>query len=183
MQMTLLFTMIKQLCEGAVGAIVATQGKPAVMPKLAGMMELFSTVLAWGNVVKRSACRLGVMRGLELAKSYHPDMKPELLTDGFPEFNADGSPFSDEDYTRIIKETRVSATKIADAMDLSVVEPGYDERNKRLKTNPPEPVVFSLLPSSNPASSDKSVLTGEENDLAIEDLSDIPLYEGYDPEA
>src|SRR3954470_5389219 len=83
MQLLLLFTTIRQLCEGVVGAIVATQGRPTVMPKITGMMELFSTAPAWVDVVKRSTCRLGVMRGLELAKSYHPDINPELLADGF----------------------------------------------------------------------------------------------------
>src|SRR4051812_38599606 len=101
MQLVLLFTTVRQLCKGAIGAIAAMQSKTTVMPKMVGMMELFSTVSSWVDVIKRLACRLGVMRGLELAKSYHPDMKPEMLEDGFPEFNTDAYPFSTEDYSKI----------------------------------------------------------------------------------
>src|SRR4051812_21062225 len=99
-------------------------------------------------------------------------MKPKLPADDFPEFNTDGSRFSNEDYSKIIKDTRVFAMKIADDIDLSVMEPGYDEHNRRQKTNPPEPVAFSSLPPSNPTSSTKPNLGEEEDDLAIEDLSD-----------
>ena len=110
-------------------------------------------------------------------------MKPKLLADDFPEFNTDGSTFSSEDYSRIIEDTRVSATKIADGMDLSMIEPGYYEHNKRWKTSPPKLVAFSLLPLSNPASSTKPCSGEEEDDLAMEDISDVPLYEGCDQHA
>ena len=76
-------------------------------------------------------------------------------------------------------------TKVADEVELSELEPGYDERNKRRKITPPEPVEFSLLPPSKTRTSDPATSTepasGEEgDDLAIEDLSDVELYEGCD---
>src|SRR3954462_7270821 len=101
MKLTLLYTLIRQLCERAIKSMAATQSQPAVTPKLTDMMRLFSTVPAWVGLIKRSTCRIGVMRGLELAKSSHPDMKPELMVDGFPELNVDGSQFSDLDYAKI----------------------------------------------------------------------------------
>ena len=75
------------------------------------------------------------------------------------------------------------ATKIADEVDLSELEPDYDERNKRRKITPPEPVEFSLLPpskanASDPATSTEPASGEKEDDLAIEDLSDVELYEG-----
>ena len=158
--------------------IVVAQGKLVTTSKSTEMMQSFSTVPAWVKLEKRSACRLGVMRGLELSKSYHPDMNPELLVDGFPELKADGSKFSKADYINIVKETRIFATKIADGIDLSNFEPGYDERNKRRKINPPEPVPFSELPppkekSADPASSTEPTSGEEEDDLKIEDFSDV----------
>jgi len=118
-KLTSLYILIKQLCEGAVKSITAAQGKPVTTSKMTEMMQSFSTVPAWVNLAKRSACRLGVMRGLELSKAYHPDMKPELLVDGFPELKADGSDFTETDYINIVKEMRIFATKIADEVDLS----------------------------------------------------------------
>ena len=115
MKLTLMYTLIRKLCEGAIKAIAATQGQSVVPSKLPDLLCSLSTLPAWVGLVKRSACRIGMMRGLELAKSYHLEMKSELLAGGFPELKVDGSPFSEND---CIKETRLFATKIVDEMDL-----------------------------------------------------------------
>ena len=59
------------------------------------------------------------MRGLELAKAYHPSLKLELLAAGFPEFKAVNSKLSKDEHTKIRRETRSAATKIADEMEMS----------------------------------------------------------------
>src|ERR1041385_8238597 len=115
------------------------------------------------------------MRGLALAKPYHPDMKPELLVDGFPELKADGSEFIEVDYVNIVKETRIFATKIVDEVDLSDFEPGYDDRNKRRKLTPPELVKFSEVLSSKtkttlPATSTELASGEDEDDLRVKDF-------------
>ena len=71
---------------------------------------------------------------------------------------------------------------------MSKLEPGYDERNKRCMMVPPEPVDFSLLPAPKQQVPDQSTstepTTGEgEDDLGIEDISNMELYEGCDDQA
>src|SRR4051812_43660011 len=83
MKLTLLYIVSRQPCEGAVRTITATQSRPIGAPKLADMMQHFSIVPTLVDLIKRSACWLGVMHVFDLAESYHPDMKSELLVDGF----------------------------------------------------------------------------------------------------
>ena len=72
-----------------------TQPKPpAPMKRITDIMAPFSVVPEWVRLGKQSACRLGVMRGMELARAYPPGLRPELLAGGFPELKDDGSPFS-----------------------------------------------------------------------------------------
>jgi len=61
------FTLVKQLFEGACKAIGVTQPKPPNMKRITDMMGPFSVVPDWVKLGKRSACCMGVMRGLELA--------------------------------------------------------------------------------------------------------------------
>src|ERR1041385_5089284 len=132
MKLTCTFTLVKQLFEGACKATSATQPKPPSMKRVTDMMGPLSVVSEWVKLGKRSACCMGVMRGLELAKAYHPGLKPELLAAGFPEVKADNSKFTKDDHTKVRKETLSAATKIADGMDLAYLEAGYDESNKRI---------------------------------------------------
>ena len=50
------------------------------------------------------------MYSLAHAKAYFPEMDPALLDDGFPKFNEDGTPFTNKDYLRCVKEIRVAVT-------------------------------------------------------------------------
>ena len=181
MKLTCTFARVKQLFEGACKAIGATQPKPPTMKRVTDMMGPFSIVSEWVKLGKRSACCMGVMRGLELAKAYHPGLKPERLAAGFPELKADGSKFSKDDYNRVRKETHSSATMITDGMYLSALEAGYDGSNKRRRVGLPSPIEFSLLPSpkkiSEPAGSAEPTPGGEEDEQKIDDISDVDLVE------
>ena len=86
------------------------------------------------------------MRGMELARAYHPGLRPELLSGGFPELKDDGYPFSKEDYMKLHKETCPAATQIAEGIELARLEAGYDSQSKRRKMSFPVPAEFSLLP-------------------------------------
>src|SRR3954470_20475582 len=129
------------------------------MKRITNIMDPFSVVPEWVRLGKQSACRLGVMRGMELARAYHPRLKPNLLAGGSPELKADGSPFSKEDYMKLHKETRPAATQIADGIELSRLETGYDSQSKRRKMSFPVPAEFSIMPL--PTESSELVVRGE----------------------
>lgn len=95
------------------------------------------------------------MSALALAKAYHPEMDPALLAGGFPEFNADSTPFTKADFHRVIKETRPAATVIAHGLNLSGFQAGYDENNRRMDM--PQPQPFELIP---PRKAQKGAQTG-----------------------
>ena len=121
------------------------------------------------------------MRGLELAKAYHSSLKSELLASGFPEFKAENSKFSKDDHTKIRRETRSAATKIADEMELSYLEAGYDDTNKRRRVDLPVPTEFALLSSPKKvpesAGSVEPASGAEEDELMMDDISDENLVE------
>ena len=121
------------------------------------------------------------MRGLELARPYHPGLKPELLAGGFPELKADGSPFSKDDYMKLHKETRSTATQIADGIELSRLEAGYDSQSKRRKMRFHVPSEFSLLPSptesSELAGCAEPASSVEGDELKMDGISDVDLVE------
>ena len=97
-----------------------------------------STAPKWLDMWKRSSCRAGAMHMLALVKSYYPNLDLAPLTKGFPEFNADGTPFNKKSYGRVIKQTRSAATKVANALDLSNFKSGYDSNDEKiLEDDPP----------------------------------------------
>ena len=99
-----------------------------------------STMPQWLELWKRSACRAGVMRGLALAKAYHPSFDPAPLLKGFPEFNSDGSRFDKKSYSQIMRKTRFVATQIANKMKLSSFQYGYDKNDEKVVDDEPRRV-------------------------------------------
>ena len=85
------------------------------------------------------------MRGLALGKAYYPNLDPSPLTKGFPQFNTDGSPFDKRSYSRVVKQTRYSATKIANSLKLATLQNGYDSNNEEVLED--EPSWVDLLQS------------------------------------
>src|SRR4051812_29686379 len=122
--------------------------------------------------------------GLELAKAYHPGLKPELLAGGFPELKDDGSQFSKDDYSKLHKEARSAATQIADGIELTRLEAGYDEQNKMRRIGLPSPVEFSLLPSPkktlDSGGSAEPTPSGDEDELKMDDISDMQIKVGHE---
>ena len=72
------------------------------------------------------------MRGLALAKAYHPTFDPAPLIKGFPQFNADGSTFDKKSYSRVVKQTRYAASQIANSLKLITFQNGYDEDGQEI---------------------------------------------------
>jgi hypothetical protein len=71
------------------------------------------------------------MRALALAKVDHPELKPELLASGLPEYVADNTLFGKSDFAKIDKETRQWGTKINEKLNLAEIHPRYDSQNER----------------------------------------------------
>ena len=72
------------------------------------------------------------MRGLALAKAYHPNLDPALLMKGFPQFNTDGTSFDKKCYSKVVKQTRHAGTEIAKSLKLTSFQNAYDEKNEEI---------------------------------------------------
>ena len=155
-QMSGIMTAFRQVYYGSGRALLAAKGSASAPPKqLKEFLGHISTIPEWIERSKRSSCRKGAIRVLALAKANYPDLDPARLSSGFPEFNTDGSKFSDKDYARVMKETRHVATTIADGLDLKNFQPAYDSNGKRITLADPVPQVLApnqSVPPSAPAS-------------------------------
>jgi len=99
------------------------------------------------------------MRVMALAKAHYPDIDPEKLAGGFPQFNLDNTEFSAKDLTAISKETRYAATVIAEELNLERFQQGYDKKGRRIDA--PEPIPAILIPPQLArAGSQKSAVAG-----------------------
>lgn len=91
-----------------------------------------------------------MLRGLTLAKAYHPELDPTLLAGSFPQFKEDNSELTKEDYAAVVKATRHYACAIAREIDLSTYQPDYDENRKNINLELPIPFELVSKPH-NPA--------------------------------
>jgi hypothetical protein len=71
-------------------------------------------------------------------------LDPKEIAGGFPEYNDDGSVFSEADFAKCIKEMRPLACQLAQELDLKKYQPTYDSNNIRLKA--PSFDVVDLTP-------------------------------------
>jgi hypothetical protein len=137
------YKFLVQLYVGGAYCIMAIKNTKAPPHYIMEMLKELSTVPQWIQELKQSASRQGAMYALTRAKAYLPEIEPALLADSFPEFNADGSEFTNEDYVRCMKETRVAATNIAVGLDLEKFQAGYSEDGKRMSMPDPKPVELN----------------------------------------
>ena len=89
------------------------------------------------------------MRGLALAKAYHPNIDLAPLMKSFPEFNTDGTPFDKRCYSRVTKQTRHAATENPKTLKLASIQNGYNAKNEEIFEE--EPPRVDLLQSSGKA--------------------------------
>ena len=69
---------------------------------------------------------------------------------GFPQFNADGTPFDKKCYSKVVKQTRHAALEIAKTLKLTSFQNAYDVNNEEVFED--EPPLVDLLQSYDPAS-------------------------------
>ena len=104
-------------------------------------------------------------------------MEPAELIGGFPAKNLDDMPFSDADYAKVVRETRVAATKIASEIDFSIYQATYDDENKRIR--PPTFTSIKLTaPRCKPSETGSS--SAVEDDSLFKRLSKIQ-WKAKDP--
>ncbi|KAI5003813.1 hypothetical protein ZWY2020_030973 [Hordeum vulgare] len=116
---------------------------------------------------------VGRRKNLDYIKSllaYAPEINPEEVAAGFPQLKDDGSEFVEEDYQRVVKDSRLAATQLSTSLDLPKYQATYDSKNK--KVNPPTFVTTSLTPRrpKNPVDLDadlSSILTDEDDFAAL----------------
>ena len=80
------------------------------------------------------------MLSLSRALAYSSELDPAEMAGGFPEFKDDGSAFTDDDYARCVKASRVLASQLVAGMDLRSYQAAYDDNNKRVQPPTFEPV-------------------------------------------
>ena len=140
-----MYTLVRQLYFGSCEVIKPArnwENPPSTYTEVLGHL---STMPGWIHLLKKSACRAGAMRSLALAKAYYPQLDPAPLASGFPEYNADGTPFDRKTYSRVMKQTRFVATQIANNLKLNTIQYGYNEANKEIVDD--EPQRIDLLQS------------------------------------
>src|SRR5664279_2055772 len=142
-KLTKLYTLTRQLNYGASQAVKCVRNWKNPPRRLSELLKELSTVPQRLQQWKLSACHQGAMRTLALAFAYNPEMKPDQLVGGFPEYNADNNKFDESDFCQVEKATRPFACQIDESMDLSHFQFGYNARNRRIVTKNPKPL--SLL--------------------------------------
>ena len=63
------------------------------------------------------------------------ELDPEELATGCPSLKEDGSPFTAEDFTKIVREMRPFASKLAEESELSKYQAANTAQNKKLKAS------------------------------------------------
>ncbi|KAI5013409.1 hypothetical protein ZWY2020_034521 [Hordeum vulgare] len=63
--------------------------------------------------LKRSAAHKGAFTTLSRCLAYALELKPEEVAAGYPELKDDESEFTEDDYHRVVKESRATATHLA----------------------------------------------------------------------
>lgn len=204
MKLKAAYTLIEQLYTGAQRAISAATHKKQPPSLIKEVLEKLSVLPQRFEELKRSAARAGAITALSRAKAWQAELDPEELATGCPSLKEDGSPFSAEDFTKIVREMRPLASKLALETDLSKYHPVYDANNAKVKAPVHEAVdlipptrkhtfapdidpstlidgeaVFKALTGINLATSDFQPM-GEEEDEPVQDDPESSTREGQD---
>ena len=107
------------------------RGWEGVPRKLHEFLVELTNVPQWIEEHKLSSCRRGAMRVMALAKAYFPELKPDLLARGFPQYKADGSQYTSKDIGKIDKETRQPACIIAEKLKIKELHYGFKPDGER----------------------------------------------------
>ena len=190
-----IYTLTEQLYTGSVLTVKAVMGAKEPITSIKKVLGCLSTLPPQIGELTRSAARRGILTALSRCLAYAPEINVEEVAAGFPQLKDDGSEFVEEDYQRVVKDSRLAATQLAASLDLTKYQAAYDSRNK--KVSPPTFVTTSLTPRrpKNPFDLEAdlaSILTDEDDFAALAKcnwvLGDLQIEVGQsshqdDPEA
>ena len=98
-----------------------------------GVIELLSTLPKQIDELKRSAARKGAMAALSRSLAFAPELTVEEMMDSFPSKKDDGSDFTEADYAKCMKASRVLASTLVNEIDLTSYQAAYGEDSKRVR--------------------------------------------------
>ena len=164
-----IYTLTEQLYTGSVLIVKAVMGAKEPITSIKKVLGCLSTLPPQIGELTRSAARRGILTALSRCLVYAPEINVEEVAAGFPQLKDDGSEFVEEDYQRVVKDSRLATTQLAASLDLSRYQAAYDSENK--KVNPPTFVTTSLTPRrpKNPfdLEADLSSVLNNEDEFAV----------------
>ncbi|KAI5015452.1 hypothetical protein ZWY2020_056842 [Hordeum vulgare] len=129
---------------GSVLTVKAVIGAKEPITSIKKVLGYLSTLPPQIGELTRSAARKGVLTALSRCLAYAPEINLEEVAAGFPQLKDDGSEFVEEDYQKVVKDSRLAATQLAASLDLTKYQAAYDDKNKKI--SPPTFVVTNLIP-------------------------------------
>ncbi|KAE8775319.1 hypothetical protein D1007_52189 [Hordeum vulgare] len=91
------------------------------------MLRRLSTIPEYIAERRKSYACKGVMATMRWALAYAPELKPDEIAGGFPQYKDDGSEFTEEDYVKCVKDIRPAASQLAESLDLLKYQSAYDD--------------------------------------------------------
>ena len=120
------YTLVEQLYTGSQRALATVALSNEVPTLLVEVLKKLSVLPQRFNELSRSAARAEAVNALSRAK---PELDLTDIATGYPSLKEDGTPFEDAYFLACVKEIRPVATLIANEVDLTKYQAGYDEEN------------------------------------------------------
>ncbi|KAI5000836.1 hypothetical protein ZWY2020_010795 [Hordeum vulgare] len=131
---------------------------------MSDMVKRLSTMPKHIEEMKKSAARKGLITALRWSLSYAPELKPEEIARGFPEYKDDGLEFTHGDYAQCMRAVCPTTSQLAEGLDLTKYQATYDESHKRVP--PPTFAPVDLTPQRRKhlfaSNADPSTILAEE---------------------
>ncbi|KAI4981573.1 hypothetical protein ZWY2020_022065 [Hordeum vulgare] len=139
-----IYTFTEQLYTRSMLTMKAVMGNKEPIKSTKNMLGCLSMLPPQVEELKRSAACKGALTTLSRCLAYASELKPEEVVAGYPELKDDESEFTEDDYHRVVKESRAAATQLAASLDLNKYQAAYDVNNK--KVTPPSFGITSVTP-------------------------------------
>ncbi|KAI5012274.1 hypothetical protein ZWY2020_024408 [Hordeum vulgare] len=114
-----IYTLTEQLYTGSVLTVKVVMGAKEPITSIKKVLGCLSTLPPQIGELTRSAARKGVLTALSRCLAYAPEINLEEVAAGFPQLKDDGSEFVEEDYQKVVKDSRLAATRLAARLDLT----------------------------------------------------------------
>jgi len=133
MKLKAVYSLTEQLYCGTLCTIKAMVTEKCFPKSIKGVIEMLSTLPKQLLELKRSAARQGAMAALSRCLAYAPELTTEEMADGFPAKKVDGSDFSEADYAKCMKGSRVLASSLVNELDFTIYQAAYNAEKKRVQ--------------------------------------------------